>query len=101
MQISLKQSEIVSAIRGYIETQGINLSGKNVDISFTSGRKGNGLTADVDIYVGEKEVEEVVTEDIPVADACEATQEAPAEPQAESQAESPADTVVGVSSLFG
>jgi hypothetical protein len=25
MQISLKQSEIVSAIRGYIETQGINL----------------------------------------------------------------------------
>lgn len=75
MQISLKQSEIVSAIRGYIETQGINLSGKNVDISFTSGRKGNGLTADVNIYVGEKEEEEVVSEEVATEDAPEVVQE--------------------------
>lgn len=75
MQISLKQSEIVSAIHGYIETQGINLSGKNVDISFTSGRKGNGLTADVNIYVGEKEEEEVVSEEVATEDAPEVVQE--------------------------
>lgn len=67
MQISLKQSEIIAAIRGYIETQGINLAGKNVDISFTSGRKGNGISADVDIYSGVKEVEvEETVETVPV-----------------------------------
>lgn len=83
MQISLKQSEIVSAIRGYIETQGINLSGKNVDISFTSGRKGNGLTADVNIYVGEKEEEEVVSEEVATEDAPEVVQEIEATPVTE------------------
>lgn len=97
MQISLKQSEIVSAIRGYIESQGINLSGKNVDISFTSGRKGNGLTADVDIYVGEKEEEEVVAEDAPVAEAVEAAQESSAEVAVEAAAE----TAAPAGSLFG
>lgn len=83
MQISLKQSEIVSAIRGYIETQGINLSGKNVDISFTSGRKGNGLTADVNIYVGEKEEEEVVSEEGTTEDAPEVVQETEVTPVTE------------------
>lgn len=95
MQISLKQSEIVSAIRGYIETQGINLSGKNVDISFTSGRKGNGLTADVDIYVGEKEVEEVAAEDTPVTDAGEVVQEAPAEVEVATEEAAPAGSLFG------
>lgn len=97
MQISLKQSEIVSAIRGYIETQGINLSGKNVDISFTSGRKGNGLTADVDIYVGEKEEEEVVAEDAPVAESVAVAQESSAEVAVEAVAE----TAAPAGSLFG
>lgn len=97
MQISLKQSEIVSAIRGYIETQGINLSGKNVDISFTSGRKGNGLTADVDIYVGEKEVEEIVAEDATGAETVEATQESSAKVAVEAVAE----TAAPAGSLFG
>lgn len=50
MQISLKQSEIIAAIRGYIQDQGINLEGKIVDVAFTAGRKGAGLSADVDIY---------------------------------------------------
>ena len=79
MQISLKQSEIVAAIRGYIETQGINLAGKNVDISFTSGRKGNGISADVDIYSGVKEVEVEETVEAEVVAETSVTVEAVAE----------------------
>lgn len=92
MQISLKQSEIVAAIRGYIETQGINLSGKNVDITFTSGRKGNGLSADVDIYTGEKVVEVVE------ATETDALESVDAEPVA---VETEAAPVVETGSLFG
>lgn len=92
MQISLKQSEIVAAIRGYIETQGINLSGKNVDITFTSGRKGNGLSADVDIYTGEKVVEAVEATEI------DAPESVDAEPVA---VETEAAPVVETGSLFG
>lgn len=47
MQVQLKQSEIVNAIKGYLTSQGINLQGKSVDIAFTAGRKESGLTADV------------------------------------------------------
>lgn len=49
MQVQLKQSEIVNAIKGYLTSQGINLAGKDVQITFTAGRKESGLTADVDI----------------------------------------------------
>jgi len=92
MQISLKQSEIVAAIYGYIETQGINLFGKNVDITFTSGRKGNGLSADVDIYTGEKVVEVVE------ATETDAPESVDAEPIA---VEAEAAPVVETGSLFG
>jgi hypothetical protein len=47
MQIQLKQAEIVSALKQYIGSQGINLSGKSVEISFTAGRGQAGLTADI------------------------------------------------------
>lgn len=92
MQISLKQSEIISAIRGYIETQGINLSGKNVDITFTSGRKGNGVSADVDIYTGEKVVEATETTETDTAEPVDA------EPVL---VETEAAPVVETGSLFG
>ena len=49
MQIQLKQSEIIQALKLYITTQGINLNGKSVEVSFTAGRKDTGLSADVDI----------------------------------------------------
>ena len=49
MQIQLKQTEIIAALKQYIGTQGINLSGKTVDISFTAGRKEAGTTADISI----------------------------------------------------
>lgn len=49
MQIQLKQPEIVSALKQFISSQGISLLGKNVDISFTAGRKEAGLSADISI----------------------------------------------------
>lgn len=47
MQIQLKQSEIIAALKQYITSQGINLANKNVTISFTAGRKEAGVTADL------------------------------------------------------
>ena len=52
MQISLKQSEIVAALKMYVTQQGINLAGKSVSIDFTAGRKEAGITADIDIEDG-------------------------------------------------
>ena len=49
MQISLTQSEIVNALKGYISQQGINLCGKEVSISVTAGRKEKGISAEIEI----------------------------------------------------
>jgi hypothetical protein len=49
MQIQLKQTEIIQALKLYISSQGINLGGKTVDVAFTAGRKEAGLSADVQI----------------------------------------------------
>ena len=49
MQIHLKQLEIEAALRQFISQQGISLVGKTVGIAFTSGRKDNGLSAEVTI----------------------------------------------------
>lgn len=49
MQITLKQPEIEAALKLYIQSQGISLTDRDVDIKFTAGRKGAGMTADVDI----------------------------------------------------
>lgn len=47
MQIQLKQSEIIAALKQYITGQGISLVNKEVTISFTAGRKEAGITADL------------------------------------------------------
>ena len=47
MQIQLKQAEIVEALKQFISKQGISLSGKDVSIAFTAGRKEAGITADL------------------------------------------------------
>lgn len=52
MQIHLKQLEIEAALRQFISQQGINLTGKVVEIAFTSGRKDNGLSAEITIEDG-------------------------------------------------
>lgn len=49
MQVQLKQSEIIAAIKMYVANQGIDLIGKHVEVSFTAGRKETGLTADISI----------------------------------------------------
>lgn len=49
MQIQLKQSEIVTALKQYIAAQGINLNGKVVDITFTASRSAAGVVADITI----------------------------------------------------
>lgn len=45
----MKQSEIEAALKHFISSQGINLTGKIVEIAFTAGRKENGLTAEMQI----------------------------------------------------
>lgn len=92
MKIALNQSEVVAAIRGYVAAQGIDMAGKQLDVTFTSGRKGNGLTADLDIYT-EAEASVVVAEDVVVDVVVEdATPEAPV---------AVAPTEEGTGSLFG
>ena len=49
MQIQLKQTEIITALKGYIASQGINLAGKSVDITFTASRGAAGIVADIEI----------------------------------------------------
>jgi hypothetical protein len=49
MIINLKQYEIEAALKAYVVAQGINLSQKSINISFTAGRKESGITAEVTI----------------------------------------------------
>lgn len=96
MQIQLKQTEIIAALKQYIVGQGINLTGKEVSISFTAGRKESGIIADLviedagipgftDIPVQETPVLSVVTAAVETAKV-EPTAEAP-QADAETQAE--------------
>lgn len=61
MQIHLKQVEIETALRQFISQQGISLVGKTVEIAFTSGRKDNGLSAEVTIEDGNVTIERRVS----------------------------------------
>lgn len=61
MKISLGQVEIEAALRAYVTSQGINTAGKLVLMDFTMGRKGTGLTVDVNITAPRENV--VVTEE--------------------------------------
>lgn len=49
MQIQLKQTEIVEALKQYISRQGLCLVNKTTEVSFTAGRSGAGLIADIAI----------------------------------------------------
>lgn len=62
MQIQLKQTEIISAIKRYITLQGIDLAGKDVTVAFIVGRKDNGITAEIEIE--ENTLPDFLTEDI-------------------------------------
>lgn len=49
MKIQLNQTNIVEGIKMYIQSQGINLDGRDIQVVFTAGRSRSGMTADVDI----------------------------------------------------
>ena len=49
MKIRFNHTEIEEALVTYIEKQGVDLSGKIVEIELTGGRSGNGHYADMDI----------------------------------------------------
>lgn len=49
MQVQLKQSEIISALKQYISGQGISLQGKQVEMAFTAGRKEAGISVEISI----------------------------------------------------
>ena len=49
MKIQLTQTNIVEGIRMYLESRGIKLQGRDLQVLFTAGRKQSGLIADVDI----------------------------------------------------
>ena len=49
MIINLKQNEIEQALRAYVAAQGISLSGKELTIAFTAGRRESGISAEISI----------------------------------------------------
>ena len=49
MQINLKQTEIIAALKQYIAGQGISLQGKSVEMAFTAGRKEAGISVEISI----------------------------------------------------
>ena len=49
MQVQLKQAEIISALKQYISGQGISLQGKQVEMTFTAGRKESGISVEISI----------------------------------------------------
>ena len=49
MQVQLKQTEIIAALKQYISGQGISLQGKTVDMTFTAGRKEAGISVEISI----------------------------------------------------
>ncbi len=93
MNVQLKQSEIIEALKQFIAKQGINLSGKEVTITFTAGRKESGITADLVIedagIPGYTEAD--VEEDGTAADKPAGLKVVPPNPELKAEAESEAE----------
>ena len=110
MRIQLRQTEIEEALQQYIANQGINLTGKVVEIGFTASRSADGLTADVDITnvidsaKPTQAIPRAVKTEAQVAEqpAAQAEEEQAQEEQAPEveTAEAPAKEATPVSSLF-
>ena len=47
MKLELKQPDVEGAILKHLNDMGIKFQDKNVEMKFTAGRRGNGLTCDV------------------------------------------------------
>jgi hypothetical protein len=93
MNVQLKQSEIIEALKQFIAKQGINLSGKEVTITFTAGRKESGITADLVIedagIPGYTDAD--VEEDGTAADKPASLKVVPPNPELKAEAESEAE----------
>jgi hypothetical protein len=63
MKITLIQSEIEQALKQYVASQGIAVTGKSIEVSITAGRGANGTTAELDIvdFITEKAPETPAT----------------------------------------
>ena len=68
MKIVLNDTEINDAIISYVGSQGINISGKDIEVEFVNGRGANGNTATVDIKdpTGNTEVAKQEIEESPI-----------------------------------
>ena len=110
MRIQLRQTEIEEALQQYIANQGINLTGKVVEIGFTASRSADGLTADVDITNATDSAKptqaipravktEAQVAEQPAAQAEEAIAQGEQAPKAQAE-EAPAKDVAPASSLF-
>lgn len=103
MQIQFKQSEIIAALKQYIAAQGINITGKSVDIAFSATRGAAGIIADVTI----EEVEipgfsDATAEDVakPVLSVVQPTAAAATEVQAPAETPEPEAAPATPTSLF-
>lgn len=111
MKVKIQQNEIITALKQYISSQGINLQGKAVAIDFTAGRKEGGLTADISIEeLGIPDFFEAPEHQAPAltvvpaptpAPAQEAPQESPAPAYEMTAEEEVASVSVKTTSLFG
>ena len=102
MQITLRQADIEQSLKDYITSQGIRTEGKEVHISFTSSRKGAGITAEVTIgeaALQPKAPQLSVVEDVKIT-SCEGVVQEPSNAP-ESVEEVPEPAPVKTTSLFG
>lgn len=49
MLVTLRQHEVEAAVIAYVVTQGINITGKKLEVQFSSARSAGGLLAEVDL----------------------------------------------------
>lgn len=80
MEIRLKETELKSAVKLWIENEGFSLENKTVTIDFTAGRGTNGFSAEVDvnnIVSPDDTAEEAVQVDLPEEEETPESEEAP------------------------
>lgn len=95
MQVTLKQTDIEKSLKDYITAQGIRTEGKKVEIVFTAGRRGTGVTAEIsieDMGLGDVPlIPEGFINRVPSIALCGALQEYQAAPEPEPMAAEPAN----------
>lgn len=100
MQITLGDSDIRQALLDYITNQGINTKNKEALITVRSGRRGNGLSADINLEeINMKQVQAVTPPVEVVSNVIERAEESIEDPSIELEENVPEEGTT--SSLFG